>query len=116
MAYRLEGTIRRYIGTSSDRKPTPGDLDPLGSGRTLDATDVPYGSSFLESDTGAVWRWDGHRWGKGGVTAEALLEELIVIAREQTDLLVRIHNGMALAGMIEAEPLEALADSEAEEG
>ena len=47
MAVRLEGTIKRFIGTSSDEKPT---------------TDVPPGSSFLEANTGIVSRFDGMTW------------------------------------------------------
>ena len=56
MAVRLEGTIRRYIGLASDLKPTPyGDMLPEGD-------TLPAGSSFLESDTGRIFRWDGAVW------------------------------------------------------
>lgn len=47
MAVTLEGTTRRYIGLSTDVKPTEG---------------VPVGSSFLESDTGRVSRLDRYGW------------------------------------------------------
>lgn len=52
MAVKLEGSIKRYIGLASDTKPTPDE-----TGETL-----PAGSSFLESDTGRIWRWSGTEW------------------------------------------------------
>ena len=52
MTVRLESAIKRYIGTSDDIKPRP-----ESTGETL-----PAGSSFLESDTGRIWRWDGFDW------------------------------------------------------
>ena len=55
MAVRLENTIRRYIGLSTDRKPY---TFPLAS----DEEKPPEGSSFLESDTGAVFRWNWDSW------------------------------------------------------
>ncbi len=59
MATQLEGSIKRWIGLSSDTKPGAG-AQPDGS-RTPYA-DIPVGSSFLESDTGIVWRWTGASW------------------------------------------------------
>ena len=56
MAVRLEGSIKRYIGLSSDTKPVLG-WQPDGS--TLTGADLPAGSSFLETDTGRIYRWDG---------------------------------------------------------
>ena len=47
MAVKLETTIKRYIGLSTDEKPT-------------DAQ--PFGSSFLESDTGRIWRYGTEGW------------------------------------------------------
>lgn len=47
MAVRLEGTIKRWIGESTDTKPTEG---------------VPPGSNFLETDTGRIYRWDSSIW------------------------------------------------------
>lgn len=47
MAVRLEGTIKRFIGSATDEKPT---------------IDVPAGSSFLETDTGIIARYDGRTW------------------------------------------------------
>lgn len=47
MPYTLEGVIKRFIGQSSDAKPADG---------------VPAGSSFLENDTGKIYRYDGASW------------------------------------------------------
>ncbi len=58
MAASLEGTVRRYIGTSKDGKPTSGGYDESGA---LIGT-VPPGSSFFETDTFRIARWDGTRW------------------------------------------------------
>ena len=52
MAVRLEQQIKRYLGSSTDAKPKPGD-----TGEEL----LP-GSSFLETDTGKIYRWDGFVW------------------------------------------------------
>ena len=54
-----ETNVCRYIGLSTDEKPQPF--------RTLDgtlptATDIPAGSTFLASDTGKIYRWDGSVW------------------------------------------------------
>ena len=61
---RLEGTIKRYIGASTDEKPTE---------------EIPPGSSFLETNTGAVWRFDGRVWivAPSGEAVSALLEVVI---------------------------------------
>lgn len=57
---RLEGTIRRFIGRSTDRKPRPGVQQPdLG---TISHDELLPGSSFLESDTARVYRWSGSEW------------------------------------------------------
>jgi len=53
MAVHLESTIKRFIGTSGDVKPgVPADRDES----------IPAGSSFLEVDTGRIYRWDGLGW------------------------------------------------------
>lgn len=51
-----ETTVKRFIGTSTDAKPA---LGLQGDGSTIAATDLPAGSSFLESDTGRIYRWNG---------------------------------------------------------
>lgn len=55
----LEGSIKRFIGLSSDTKPS---LGSQVDGSTTLTTDLPPGSSFLETDTGNIWRWDGNEW------------------------------------------------------
>lgn len=59
MATRLEGSIQRWLGLSSDTKPGTGS-QPDGS--TIALVDIPVGSSFLESDTGTIYRWTGTAW------------------------------------------------------
>ena len=56
MTVRLEGSIKRYIGLSTDIKPG---LGYQTNGSTVLAADLPAGSSFLETDTGRIYRWDG---------------------------------------------------------
>ena len=56
MAIKLEGSIRRWVGQSTDVKPKPG---VQADGSTVADTDLPAGSSFLETDTGRIYRWDG---------------------------------------------------------
>lgn len=64
---RLETATQRYIGLSSDEKPT---------------SNVPAGSSFFESDTFRIARWDGYRWayppaeGTAEDVQAAILDEL----------------------------------------
>ena len=60
---KLEGVTYRYIGTSADDKPT----DSRRSG-----------DSFLEVDTGEIWRWDGLRWNRPVVndSVPSLLQDI----------------------------------------
>lgn len=75
MAVRLEGTIQRFIGTSQDNKPgVPAD-------RTMT---ISAGSSFLEVDTGKIYRWDGFHW------------NAFVPLEEQTELLALIAQQLAV--------------------
>ena len=60
MTVRLETTIKRYIGLSTDEKPTPGLHWP--GGEEITYKDVPAGSSFLATDTNEVWHWNGREW------------------------------------------------------
>jgi hypothetical protein len=41
--------VHQYVGTSGDTKPETG---------------VPAGSTFIESDTGWTFIWDGSAWGQ----------------------------------------------------
>ena len=56
MAVRLEGSVHRWIGLSTDEKPN---LGMQVDGSTITGADLPAGSSFLETDTGRIYRWDG---------------------------------------------------------
>lgn len=60
MTVRLEATIKRYIGISTDAKPVPGQVNP--DGYTVLDKDLPPGSSFLATDTNEVWHWNGREW------------------------------------------------------
>ena len=64
MAVKLSGTIRRFIGLSTDAKPFVGQtIEGLNSDHgVIEANDLPPGSSFLETDTGRIWRYDGQDW------------------------------------------------------
>ena len=96
MAVTLEGSIKRYIGLSTDAKPRPftgaaenSVLGDMPAGETL-----PAGSSFLETDTGLIYRWDGvSAWtavipqDETGQLLAAILVELTAI-REVVELAV----------------------------
>lgn len=60
---RLETTIKRYIGLSTEAKPRPGIT--LDDGTEISDKDLPAGSSFFEEDTGLVSRWTGIVWTEG---------------------------------------------------
>ena len=75
MTVRLEASIKRYIGDSTDKKPTPGMT--IG-GVELKVSDLPAGSSFLEANTGRIFRWTGAEWTAGPLRPEInLLEEIL---------------------------------------
>lgn len=76
MAVKLESTIKRYIGLSTDTKPRVG---VAFDGYVVLANDLPAGSSFLESDTGRIYRWDGSDWAYASAdgSEEARHEEMI---------------------------------------
>jgi hypothetical protein len=57
---RLETSIKRYIGLSTDQKPRPGVQGPDGT--TFINADMPPGTTLLEADTGRLWRWTGTDW------------------------------------------------------
>lgn len=72
MTVRLEKNVKRFIGSSADPKPRPGQrlLDPTSDDLPpiLTDADVPIGSTFLEEDvylsdgTQRIARWDGGNW------------------------------------------------------
>ena len=89
MAVRLEGSIKRWIGDSTDIKPAPGQtqFDPvLNMSTPLVALDVPAGSSFLETDTGLIWRWNGEQWASAPGEESGLLYVAQALLVEVTQL------------------------------
>ena len=66
---RLPSHTERYIGTDAERRALrPSTDNPL-----------PPGSSFLATDTGEMWRWDGGQWAQTTPDNEqlAVLEALL---------------------------------------
>lgn len=77
----LEHSTLRYIGSSTDTKPTV-----LADNKAL-----PPGSSFLENDTGHIFRWDGFEWKHTEVSDEAVpLLQLILLELTQLRELVTL--------------------------
>ena len=72
MAVTLEGNIRRYIGLSTDDKPAAG-LDDL----------LPAGSTFLETDTKRIYRYNGTLW----VDADVIEENTVLLTAIYSELL-----------------------------
>ena len=96
MTVRLEGSIRRWIGLSSDTKPEPGQtgFDPLTNAHVpLVAADVPAGSSFLETDTGLIWRWNGEQW----TSAPGEESDLLYVAQALLVEVTQLRQMVALA-------------------
>ena len=84
MAVRLEGSIRRWVGLSTDDKPS---LGLQADGRTVGAGDIPAGSSFLETDTGRIYRWNGaDTWTLPGLEGDEQLYVLQALLIEVTQL------------------------------
>lgn len=96
MAIKLEGTIKRYIGLSTDIKPQSG--EPFAGGAVAET--IPQGSSFLEADTGRIYRWLGTSW-ELNIPIDDQLVVLQAVLRE----LGNINRLLQLATGIEAESL-----------
>lgn len=92
MAVQLEGSIKRWIGLSSDTKPYLG-LQADGT-TTLTAQDIPAGSSLLETDTGRIYRWDGTFWSVH-IPADAQAEYFQAILFELASIKEAIIEGLA---------------------
>lgn len=88
---RLENSTARYIGVSGDVKPTSWGSSTDSSGNTV-AHPVPAGSSFLEADTGRIYRYDGDRWQTAPATDDvaSLLSAVLDELRAQRALLEAI--------------------------
>lgn len=91
-AARLEGTIQRWIGLSTEQKPGPSVAAHTDSTGKLVAfrAAVPPGSSFLETDTGRIARYDGDQWVYQVPEEEVALklEALIELQRQTNETLL----------------------------
>lgn len=95
MAVKLEGSIRRYIGLSTDTKPFVGtQFDTAGT--VVTAADLPAGSSFFETDTWRIARFDGVDWKYEPDRSEVagLLAEILSVLREQQETLKLIAESL----------------------
>ena len=72
-ASELKGPQRRFIGTSATPKPYPHD----GSGKYDEPNSIPVGSSFFETDTGKMWRWDDDAWAHAPELTQGLIYEVL---------------------------------------
>lgn len=87
---RIVTTTKRYIGLSSDTKPYVGVQHPWVTETPdfVQPRDIPAGSTFLESDTGRLFRYDGANW-KYAWTDDGIRELLSAILNE-----LRIHTAL----------------------
>ena len=89
MAVTLETSIQRFRGLSTDEKP----------GRTRGTADgpinqIPVGSVFVETDTGARYVWRGSwPWVRQEQTIEPLLERLIDVQTQVLETLRATQRG-----------------------
>lgn len=88
MAVTREGTIHRFRGLSTDKKPG---LSPNAIGEELQVP--PDGSTFTEADTGHRYVYRDREWVRQSQTVEALLEELIAVQREVLAVVTATHRG-----------------------
>jgi len=90
MAIRLETSINRYRGLSTDAKPGR-DAEDAGGLQT-----PPVGSVFTETDTGARFIWPGSwPWVRQKQTIEAYLALLIDTNAQILETLNAIYRGHA---------------------
>ena len=90
MTARLEASIQRWRGNSSDEKPRAGVL-VLGES----ALEIRQGSEFIEEDTGQRYRWDGFNWILQEQTIEALFLALMNINQDMLAALQVIQGAVA---------------------
>lgn len=82
MAVKLEGAVKRYIGLSTDEKPRPF----VRGGNMPEGETLPPGSSFLETDTGRIYRFDGDNTWSHALSGDAVEVYLAAILAELTAL------------------------------
>jgi hypothetical protein len=83
MAVQQTGTIRRYIGLSTDPEPQLTTTDRIPAGSELFFTDTFQTARF----DGATWR---HQEQADGETVE-VLREVVVVLQEIKTLLIELH-------------------------
>ena len=104
---KLEIGVKRYIGLSTDTKPFVGSYaDGSLTGATLTTTDLAPGSTFFESDTGKIWRWDGSRWTLPAVYDDSAAKLLAAVNG------LRVEVTALRLGMIEAGNCRELSQSD----
>lgn len=74
MTVRLETSIKRFIGLSTDEKPYPGLILP--GGHELTQAEMPPGSSLFTWDTNEVWHWNGLEWVIGETPEVRVLKDI----------------------------------------
>ena len=60
MAVTFVSSVKKWSGLSNDAKPVVGQV--RSDGYRIEAVDIPVGSTFLETDTGRMYRWTGFEW------------------------------------------------------
>lgn len=86
MAVRLEASIKRYIGLSTDVKP----ID-------IPNETIPSGSSFFETDTWKISRFDGVQWKveQTDTSVAERLDVMIELLKEVRDLQIEQVSAMS---------------------
>tara|TARA_Y100000034_G_scaffold96934_1_gene118215 strand:+ start:201 stop:494 length:294 start_codon:yes stop_codon:yes gene_type:complete len=72
-AAELTGHQKRFIGDSGTAKPAIGD----DSGKYLKPNDVPPGSSYFETDTGRMFRYEDGRWAYSPELTQGLIHQAL---------------------------------------
>lgn|SRR3990167_2171653 len=88
MAYKLEARIHRWIGLSTDTKPTPGSVGQEG-GAVLTAADVPAGSTFKD-EFGYVSTFNGTEWSTPAPETNPIVDAITLLTAE----VARLRLGM----------------------
>ena len=98
MTVRLETSIHRYIGLSTDVKPEPG---LIVDDRKVTAADVPVGSTFLDADTEERWHWTGLEWRAEDSREVRALKENTGLLEEVVRQLTLLRHSLVLGGIAE---------------
>lgn len=88
MAVRLEKTILRWRGLSTDTKP-----ESYRETRTSPLESPPEGSTFTETDTGKRWVWHNGGWEHQEQTVETALAAQTEVLTQMLAVLRATHRG-----------------------